>query len=246
MYYANFRKDPWQIKIYVAVLLLADTLNTSFNITWIYKVLVNNFGNMEALTRADWLNASEHAMAGLVAMMCQMFYARRIFILTKNRWVTALIATTSCLTGICATGTAIAVGMRPEFTSLQSLKVIALPWLISGTICDVTIATTLSVSLSKRRTGFERTDALIKRVILATISNGLLTASFTTSHMISYLASVSHSRWPCDAFLKARDIAIRRTHDIQLRGREVVCLRSRLWSVLCPNYVSQVHKFGYI
>ncbi|GJE92035.1 hypothetical protein PsYK624_081880 [Phanerochaete sordida] len=72
-----------------------------------------------------------------------------------------------------------------------NVQVIALPWLISGTICDVTIATTLSVYLSSRRTGFERTDALIKKIIFATISNGLLTASFTTSHMISYLASES-------------------------------------------------------
>ncbi|GJE92039.1 hypothetical protein PsYK624_081920 [Phanerochaete sordida] len=58
MYYVNFRKDCIGIKAYVAILLLADTLNTSFNIAWIYKVLVNNFGNMDALMTADWLNAS--------------------------------------------------------------------------------------------------------------------------------------------------------------------------------------------
>ncbi|GJE92018.1 hypothetical protein PsYK624_081710 [Phanerochaete sordida] len=191
MYYVRFRRDRVGYKAFVGVLLVADTLNTSFNIAWIYKVLVDNFGNKDSLMVSDWLNASEHAMAGLVAMMCQMFYARRIYILTRKKSITALITVTSCLTGICATGTAIAVGMRPEFSRLQSLKAVVLPWLISNTICDVTIAVTLSAFLSKRKTGFERTDALIKKIIFTTISNGLLTASFTTSHMISYLASES-------------------------------------------------------
>lgn len=38
----------------VACLLIADTCNTAFNMAWIYNVLVNQFGNMEALAEADW------------------------------------------------------------------------------------------------------------------------------------------------------------------------------------------------
>lgn len=76
---------------------------------------------------------------GLVAMMVQIFFARRILILTRKKSITALVFTTSCITGrmflaphflvthttdapVCAVGTAIGVGMRPAFTSLQSLK----------------------------------------------------------------------------------------------------------------------------
>lgn len=42
------------MKIYVFAILLVDSLNTAFNIGWIYMVLINQFGNLEALAEADW------------------------------------------------------------------------------------------------------------------------------------------------------------------------------------------------
>lgn len=35
----------------------------------------------------------------MIATMVQMFYARRIFILTKNKWITALVIASSSISG---------------------------------------------------------------------------------------------------------------------------------------------------
>ncbi|KIP01529.1 hypothetical protein PHLGIDRAFT_131227 [Phlebiopsis gigantea 11061_1 CR5-6] len=187
-YYTNFPKDPIWIKSFVGILLLADTLNSAFNMAWIYNVLINQFGNLAALSRADWLFESEEAMAGIIATMVQMFYARRIFVLTKNRWITALVMLSSAVSGLCAIGTAIGVAMRPDFSGLVILDVVALPWLVSCTVCDITIAITLSVYLSRHKTGFQKTDTVVNKIIRSTVQNGLLTASFTIAHIVCYLS----------------------------------------------------------
>ncbi|EKM49132.1 uncharacterized protein PHACADRAFT_167306 [Phanerochaete carnosa HHB-10118-sp] len=189
-YYASFRSDPLWIKAYVAVLLLADTLNSAFNIAWIYTVLVNNFGNLAALTQADWRKQKPRPLLhGLIAMMVQLFYAWRILALTKNRWIVALVVVSSTVSGLSAIGTAIGIGIRPEFSGFKSLDVIGLPWLISCTVCDVTIAVALSVYLNSRKTGFEITDNIINKIIRSTVQSGLLTASFTIAHIVAYLTS---------------------------------------------------------
>ena len=38
----------------VASLLVADCVNSAFNMAWVYNTLVNQFGNLEVLAGADW------------------------------------------------------------------------------------------------------------------------------------------------------------------------------------------------
>ncbi|EKM49662.1 uncharacterized protein PHACADRAFT_154161 [Phanerochaete carnosa HHB-10118-sp] len=124
-------------------------------------------------------------------MMAQLFYARRIWILVRKRWLVGLIVLTSCISGFAAIGSAIAVDVHPLFSDLQTKPIpeIGLTWLISCTICDISIATILSVYLSKQKTGFRRTDNALRLIIRSTVSNGLLTASFTIGHIVSWLST---------------------------------------------------------
>lgn len=188
-YYSIYQEDSLCLKLYVGALLLADTLNTAFNTAWIYNVLINHFGDLPALTRVDWLFESEEAMAGLIAMMVQLFYAWRILVLTKKRWLVGLVALSSSVSGLCAVGTAIGIAFRPEIARFQSLDVVALPWLVSCTVCDITIAISLTVYLNAQKTGIARTDTVLNKIIRTTVQNGLLTASFTCAHIIAYLTS---------------------------------------------------------
>ena len=41
---------------------------------------------------------------GIIAMMVQLFYARRILILTKNWWLFALVVVSSCVSGSRCSG----------------------------------------------------------------------------------------------------------------------------------------------
>ncbi|EKM56729.1 uncharacterized protein PHACADRAFT_254021 [Phanerochaete carnosa HHB-10118-sp] len=188
-YYNTFPRDPLWMKLFVAILLVSDVVNSAFNIAWIYNTLVNQFGNVDALASADWLFASEESMAGLTAVMVQCFYAWRILVLTKKWWVVVIVGLSSLVSGTCAIGTAIGVTIVKDFSKFQSLDVIALPWLISCTLCDVLIALSLSMYLRKHKTGFAHTDTVVNKIIRTTVQNGMLTASFTIAHIVAYLAS---------------------------------------------------------
>ncbi|KIP05456.1 hypothetical protein PHLGIDRAFT_151161 [Phlebiopsis gigantea 11061_1 CR5-6] len=188
-YYNCFPKDPTWIKYYVAILLIANTCNSAFNMAWIYDSLVNQFGNLEALSKSNWMFASEEAMAGIISMMAQLFYAWRIYVLTKNYWVVAVVVLASTTSGLCAIGSAIAVSIKPSFADILQLDVIVIPWLVACTVCDVIIAIALSLFLSKHKTGFSQTDTVLNKIIRSTVQSGMLTASFTIAHLVSFLAS---------------------------------------------------------
>ncbi|KAH9843577.1 uncharacterized protein C8Q71DRAFT_902765 [Rhodofomes roseus] len=188
-YFSSYKRDPSWMKFYVAVLLLNDTLNTVFNIWWIYDVLINNFGNVEALGRGNWLFETEEAMAGIIAMQVQFYYAWRIKKLTQNWWLTLLVIIPSVTGGLAGIGTAIGVAIIPDFSQLQKLKPVVLTWLIGAAVADVIIALILIWHLRNNRTKFLRTNQMLSRLVQLIMSNGLLTASLALADIISYLAT---------------------------------------------------------
>ncbi|TFY63802.1 hypothetical protein EVJ58_g3034 [Rhodofomes roseus] len=181
--------DPKWLKCYVALLLLADTLNSIFNMWWIYNVLINNFGDVAALENADWLFETEEALAGIIAMIVQMFFAWRILRLTRNYIAVAVIVAASLVGGLSGIGTAIAVAMRPAFAGFQHLKVIVILWLMGAAVCDVLITLALSWHLRQQRTGFSHTDTIISKIIQLTVSNGLVTAGFAVADIVAFLST---------------------------------------------------------
>ncbi|TFY64988.1 hypothetical protein EVJ58_g2262 [Rhodofomes roseus] len=204
-YFSSYKRDPSWMKFYVAVLLLNDTLNTVFNIWWIYDVLINNFGNVEALGRGNWLFETEEAMAGIIAMQVQFYYAWRIKKLTQNWWLTLLVIIPSVTGGLAGIGTAIGVAIIPDFSQLQKLKPVVLTWLIGAAVADVIIAliliwhlvrSSILACVAVANSAFElaeqphqvssyKSDA----VEIVIMSNGLLTASLALADIISYLAT---------------------------------------------------------
>ncbi|EPS94466.1 hypothetical protein FOMPIDRAFT_1055074 [Fomitopsis schrenkii] len=188
-YFTNYPNDPRWIKCYVAFLVLADTLNAVFICAWIYRVLINNFGNVNALGRGDWLFETEQALTGIVSFQVQMFYAWRIWKLVGNRYLVGLVALTATVGGLSGIGTAIAIGMRPEFFGFIHLKQIIILWLLGEGISDIIITATLTWYLRKHLGGYSKTDGVVSKVMNLIVSNGLLTATFAIGDLICYFAT---------------------------------------------------------
>ncbi|KZT74604.1 hypothetical protein DAEQUDRAFT_761433 [Daedalea quercina L-15889] len=213
-YYSSYRSHSQWMKIYVAVLFLNDTLNTVFNIWWIYDVLINDFGNVDALGRGNWLFQTgealggvyrsilysddivvsalgiEESMAGIIAMQVQFYYAWRIKKLTQKWWPAALVILPSVAGGLGGIGTATGVAIVSEFSQLQRLKPIVLTWLVGAAVADVLIAGIMTWHLRRKRTGFRGTNQMLSRLVQLIMSNGLLTASLALADIISYLATI--------------------------------------------------------
>ncbi|KAH9928308.1 uncharacterized protein B0H18DRAFT_1000756 [Fomitopsis serialis] len=188
-YFSTYKSDPIWLRGYVAALLLADTINSIFNMWWIYNVLINNFGDIAALENADWLFQSEEALAGIIAMMVQFFFAWRILRLTRNYIVVAIIVVASLVGGLSGIGTGIAVSIHPAFSGFQHLQVLVILWLVGAAACDILITLALSWHLAQQRTGSLQTDTVISRIIQLTVSNGLVTAGFAVADIIAFLST---------------------------------------------------------
>jgi len=188
-YYTNYSKDPKWIKAYVAFLVIADTLNAVFICAWIYRVLINNFGDEAALGIGDWLFETEQAFTGIVSFQVQMFYAWRIWKLIGNRWVVGIVVFTATIGGLSGIGTAVAIGMRPEFLGFIHLKSIIICWLLGEGISDIIITICLTWYLHKHLGGYSKTDGIVTKVMHLIVSNGALTATFAIGDLICYFAT---------------------------------------------------------
>ncbi|EIN08873.1 hypothetical protein PUNSTDRAFT_68337 [Punctularia strigosozonata HHB-11173 SS5] len=71
-YFTTFTRDKLGIKLFVAILLLADTVNCVFDIWWIYDILVNRFGTRDPSPilytlwhRWYYVATNHHAVGGI-------------------------------------------------------------------------------------------------------------------------------------------------------------------------------------
>ncbi|KAK0192642.1 hypothetical protein F5146DRAFT_1120441 [Armillaria mellea] len=91
------------LKVFIVVLFTLDILNSVFTIMWVYKLLIDNFGNFAVFAKSDWTVMSDSLLAGIMAGMVQVFFTWKIWILTKNYFYVSVIvicALTSSAGGI--------------------------------------------------------------------------------------------------------------------------------------------------
>ncbi|KAJ2912835.1 hypothetical protein MD484_g7580, partial [Candolleomyces efflorescens] len=192
----------------VYLIFVADLLNTAFIFAYLYRTLIKFYDQVEALSRADWIFATDPALTGLIACAVQLFFAWRIKILTKS-WIFCAIIAVMALAG-CVAGiwTAVEVGRTPTFTEFQNFKATVIVWLASEAVCDVLITAVLVVYLvgivpssipegstetkqRKHKTGFAGSDKVIDRIIRATVQTGLLTMIVATLDLIFFLTDAT-------------------------------------------------------
>ncbi|KAJ7452036.1 hypothetical protein B0H11DRAFT_2201370 [Mycena galericulata] len=195
LYTTTYKRDPLYIKLYVAVLLLADTLNTGFMIAYLYSSLIVHFNDLAYLTRANWVFATgEHfflfrtkfagcahfaidpAMTGIIGAMVQLFYAWRIHTLTGKVWIVCLIAICALTNAFGGLASAAAIAFVPQFSHFQEFQVPVICWLLSAAVGDVIITTTLVSFFRSHRSGCSATDTRVDQIIRLTIQTGMITS----------------------------------------------------------------------
>ncbi|KAI1794884.1 hypothetical protein LXA43DRAFT_91320 [Ganoderma leucocontextum] len=187
LYFNIYSRDRLWIKLLVATLFVCDTINTGFDIGFVYDPLVNRFGDVDAVTKATWVFATDPAMTAIIAAFTQLFFAWRVKVLTGNYFSVCSIAF-SAFAQLCGgLGTSIAVGMIPEFAQFMQFKVIVIIWLAFSAVADVLITASLVWHLRKNKTGMSFTDHLIDKIIRMTVQTGLVTAVCAVIDLILFL-----------------------------------------------------------
>ncbi|KAI0809038.1 hypothetical protein BC629DRAFT_1437276 [Irpex lacteus] len=190
-YYSRYPDDRRWIKALVALLLIIDTVNSMFDIWWVYDALILKFGDFEALESASWLFCTDPAIVGVIATIVQLFFAWRVYVLTNNRYTVSVILVTALASIFGGLGTSIAIHLIPKWAEFHKFQAVVIVWLICAAICDILITASLTWHLRRHKTGFSGTDDLLNRIIRLTVQNGLITAVWASADLIAYLASTS-------------------------------------------------------
>ncbi|KAK0465920.1 uncharacterized protein EV420DRAFT_1709271 [Desarmillaria tabescens] len=176
IYFDRYPKDNIWLKVFVIVLFTLDVLNSLFVLMWVYKLLIDNFGNLVAFTKSDWTITTDPFLLGIMAGMVQGFFAWKIWVLTKNYYYVGAVvicALTSSVGGIVTSIIGFLVIDSTNWDGLRDkLDRPSLVWLIPAALGDLIIAVVITICLQRAKGSIRRTNRILNRIIRLTMQNG--------------------------------------------------------------------------
>ncbi|KAG6332851.1 hypothetical protein ID866_6236 [Astraeus odoratus] len=215
LYFAAYKSDRLWMKMFVAFLLLTDTVNTLFDFIYAYQSLVNHFGDASWLTEANWVFATGEVESSYNdklrshRLTIPDVATRRSYHDWHYWRIGSTILFLACAGIFGSLGTTIAVGIVPAFVEFQKFEVIVIIWLAGAALADTIIATSLVLHLRSKKNEFPATSDAIDRVIRCelsflvlehklresgmevTVQTGLITTLCAIVDLATYLAIVS-------------------------------------------------------
>ncbi|KAJ7501078.1 hypothetical protein B0H11DRAFT_1713893 [Mycena galericulata] len=170
LYYQAFPNDRLFNKCLVYTVYVLEFIQTMLITYAAFETFGYRFGDLSALgdVRFEWFSVP--VMSGLVAFIGQSFYAYRLYLLCKSRWLPLLIVmllNRSFVTEIFTVGSSL-----PLVHSKKNYGIGV--WLGGAASTDIIITAAMSYYLWKSKTGFRETHALVVRLIRLTIETGFL------------------------------------------------------------------------
>lgn len=195
LYYRNYPKDSKLIKWMVAILWILDAAQLSLSTVTIYWYLVTNFNNPEALARTFWSMNVQTDCNGLIGLIVECFFARRVWLLSRNYILTGAIILLSCVHFALGIVFTIDSFLLPSANDFNQLIWVTSAGLGSAAAADLLIASSLCYYLLKSRTGFSRTDSLITTLTLYSLTTGLITGVIASLVVVTFAVVPADYIW---------------------------------------------------
>ncbi|TFK72628.1 hypothetical protein BDN72DRAFT_302904 [Pluteus cervinus] len=185
-YFTRKSLDGPAFKTKIAFLSALDIVDSTLTAHILYHYMVANYSNPLALLSEIW-----SALAGVTTV--SDFIIRTMFTLrvykfgNKNLIVTAWITILSLTGFVSGVYITIEAARTDSFMRLQRLSAVMCLNFASSNLADLTIAISLCYLLSRSRTGFRRTDSILRVLILYTMNTGLIVALDTSLLLAAYV-----------------------------------------------------------
>ncbi|KAN0135322.1 hypothetical protein V8E53_006887 [Lactarius tabidus] len=220
IYYTQYwNKDKKAFKIFIAFLLITDTMSTLMCAFSIYWYLVLNFGNVERLDSRVWsMNLQPLfgvrfefgnmslpnwvllqsipicAVQLFVVDLCLEFAILQFDIIPVSQSIICPIIVVPLVFGgtffgLFFTVKALVRGADSEVPTVTWLPCV---WMGANVLGDVVITVTMCWSLYRKRTG---TDSMIVTLMINTTKSGFLLSALGTAMTISYAVAPSNMIW---------------------------------------------------
>ncbi|KAF9483256.1 hypothetical protein BDN70DRAFT_990574 [Pholiota conissans] len=189
IYSQAFPNDRPILKALVYGVTLIEMAQTFLLTQTGWAMLVQGFGNVEAINEVGTTFISVPFIGGLVGLLVQLFYAWRIAIISHKKIIPVLIffiSLTSFAGAIITTVNGKQAGKFSEIRAGHKLLAhnIVGVWGGASSFCDVVIAVCMCYYLRKKKGFASNTHALVSRLVKMTIETGVLTASVSIVSLI--------------------------------------------------------------
>lgn len=194
-YMSRYFSDPWYIKLLVSAIFLSDSVHQALITHTVYTYLVTDFGNVGDIEKLVWSLSVEVLFNGFTGFMVQSFLTMRIYQLSNKN----MIATASVLSLVIAEFVTVIIYVAKAvqlttFTQVPQIKALSMSVNAVAAAGDLLITVFLCTFLQRSRTGFHQSDTLINKLVLFSISTGLLTS------VCAVMSLISITVWP-DTFI---------------------------------------------
>jgi len=186
VYYQSYRGDATWIRLFVLYLFITETINIGCNIAAMYEPLITRWGDVHALMFFPLMIVATPVTNVAISTPVQFFTAWRITVISKQKWLGALIGVFSVVSFIFGIWSAVTLRVVERFDRKPTIVPKATVWFAASSIADALITGILWWSLAKRRTGYKNTDVTINRIIRLTVQTGFLTVVFALMELISF------------------------------------------------------------
>ncbi|KAJ7067956.1 hypothetical protein C8F01DRAFT_1246510 [Mycena amicta] len=183
--------DVWYIKALVLVCLTFDTLHQTLISHTVYWYTISNFNNPGALSMLVWSILLEVLFNGLIGLIVQGFLTLRVFrrkallrfshlhsLLVSNGNIGLTVTAGSLVLAEFGCSVAFTIqSMKLEtWKELGQLKPLSMTVNVLAAVSDLVIAMILVYYLRRSKTGFKKSDTMISKLIVFSVSTGLLTS----------------------------------------------------------------------
>ncbi|KAI9060714.1 hypothetical protein FKP32DRAFT_1004490 [Trametes sanguinea] len=198
-YYRLYPEDKKGFRILVVAIMLFQTVHMILCVVAVYYHLVTNYARPETLPVGHWSTRLLTPFSGITIVLCQSFYAYRVYIVGPQLIYRAFVAI-AALFMASTLGLAIAAAVLGFRTNAEGFRhgnrkrTYALQGIVSaifgsGVAVDVLLTGTLVVVLLSSRSGFRQTDSLVHLLVIYAINTGLMTSIIALLVFILAIAS---------------------------------------------------------
>ncbi|PBK88455.1 hypothetical protein ARMGADRAFT_997101 [Armillaria gallica] len=203
LYYLAFPNDRKFTRYLVYGVYIVEFVQTILASHDAFGLFGYDFGDFEALTeiRLNWLTIP--IMSALSAFVGQVFYAYRIFILSRSRIVPIFVTCVSLTSSVGAIITGVYSFQAGDYLKLNNRKTnIAVGiWCGGSALCDVVIAICMTYYLMRSSTSVRQTRILVTKLVRLVIETGSVTAAVALLNLILFFALPGQSFYTAPALL---------------------------------------------
>ncbi|OJT12773.1 hypothetical protein TRAPUB_10608 [Trametes pubescens] len=181
------------ILVLTSEVLLPDDLNDA----QFPRYLITNFNDTDNLDKTTWSMALQTDCNGLIGLIVEGFFARRVWMMSHNWLITGVILVLAAL----HFGLGVVSILRPpsfilgRFSKFKSLTWVTCLGLGAAAAADVLIAGAMCYYLYRKRTGLKKTDSLVTTLMVYSINTGLATSVIGTISVIAFGAMPTNFVW---------------------------------------------------